>query len=309
MKRPNFFIVGAPKCGTTSLSEYLKTHPQVFFSFPKEPHYFAAELSPRFRRFDSEQTYLRECFGGAGQKHHAVGEGSTLYLRSPVAARLIRQFNPDARIIAMFRNPADLAYSFHSQVVFSLDEDVADFRTAWRLQDQRRSGRAIPKTCRTPEFLQYRELAMLGRQLQRLYEALPREQVLTILFEDFVADTAKVYAEVLAFLGLAHDGRSEFPPINENRRHRSGLIGRLLFTPPRWMYDGVQWVKKRLGLKRTGVVDLLLWVNAEKRQRPPLDADLRAELIETFRQDILTLQELLGRDLGHWLTQPVPAAT
>ena len=308
MKRPNFFIVGAPKCGTSSLSEYLRSHPQVFFSFPKEPHYFAAELNPRFRRFDNEQQYLRECFGRAGPKRHAVGEGSTLYLRSPVAARIIRQFDPDARIIAMFRNPADLAYSFHAQAVFNLDEDVTDFRAAWRLQDQRRRGQSIPKTCRTPEFLQYRDVAMLGEQLQRLYGVFGRNQVLTILFEDFVADTAKVYAEVLAFLGLAHDGRSHFPPINENRRHRSGLIGRLMFTPPGWMYGGVQWVKRRLGLKRTGVVDLLVRLNAARRQRPPLDADLRAEMIETFRQDILTLQDLLGRDLSHWLAQPAPAA-
>ena len=72
--RPNFFIVGAPKCGTTALSHYLRQHPRIFFSLPKEPHYFATDL-PRYRMVTHEPAYL-EYFRGAGPQHTAVGEGS-----------------------------------------------------------------------------------------------------------------------------------------------------------------------------------------------------------------------------------------
>ena len=109
MPIPNFFIVGAPKCGTTALCEYLKYHPNVFMSTPKEPHYFAEDFE-RYRHVKTEDKYLA-LFGDCNDRHLMIGEASVFYLRSTRAVSLIRDFNPDAKIIVMLRNPVDMVYS------------------------------------------------------------------------------------------------------------------------------------------------------------------------------------------------------
>ena len=134
MKKPDFFIVGAPKCGTTALAEYLRQHPDVFFSDPKEPCYFCNDF-PRKRYVESESDYtalFRKAKSGS-----ILGEGSVWYLYSECAIENIYQFNPNAKIIAMIRNPVDLVYSLHSQLVYSGEETISDFEEAWDIQYKR----------------------------------------------------------------------------------------------------------------------------------------------------------------------------
>ena len=101
MRKPDFFIVGAPKCGTTALYEYLRPHPNVFMSTVKEPHFFAKDLGS-YPHIKTDEEYAA-LFAGANEQHLRVGEASVYYLRSAVAIPNIREFNPDARLIAMFR--------------------------------------------------------------------------------------------------------------------------------------------------------------------------------------------------------------
>jgi hypothetical protein len=81
VKKPNFFIIGAPKCGTTALSEYLRQHPNIFFSLPKELCYFGKDYPSCARPFKSDRQYLK-FFRKASCEHLAIGEGSTRYLAS-----------------------------------------------------------------------------------------------------------------------------------------------------------------------------------------------------------------------------------
>ena len=112
---PNFFIIGAPKCGTTALSEYLRTHPDVFFSEPKEPNYFNSDVvSKKLYYYTSLEDYLEKCFSGA-EGYKAVGEGSVRYLSSAVAVDNILKLYPNAKFIIMLRNPVDLGYSLFHQ--------------------------------------------------------------------------------------------------------------------------------------------------------------------------------------------------
>jgi hypothetical protein len=118
MPYPNFFIVGAPKSGTTALHTYLGMHPEVFMG-PKEAHFFAPDV--RIEPLDSDKYF--EGFVGAEGKA-CIGEASVFYLYPEKAAAAIHEFNPNAKIIVMLRNPVDLLYSLHSQFQFDQLEDI-----------------------------------------------------------------------------------------------------------------------------------------------------------------------------------------
>ncbi len=307
MLKPNFFIVGAPKCGTTALSEYLRTHPQIFFSTPKEPSYFSTDLGTDSRNpvFYTERDYLEKCFKGSTSQHLAIGEGTAVHLYSQVAVKNIIKFNPVAKIIVMLRNPIDLVYSWHSHLLSVFREDIVDFEEAWNKQLVRKEGRNLPKICHEPKMLFYREIALLGQQLERLYQSVPREQVLVIWFDDFISQTPQVYNQVLQFLGVSPDGRQEFPRVNENRVIRLPWLKfsmeNLLAS---WLGKAVISAKKQLGIKTLGIGPLIAVFHTKIQPRPPLDPSMRKVLIEEFREDIEKLSGLLGKDLSHWVKMP-----
>ena len=165
MKKPNFFILGAPKCGTTSLAHWLALHPQIFVSPVKEPFYFNTDDQARVRFSFREYEAL---FAGAGAEHVAVGEASTWYLHSAVAVTAILNYSDRPKFIVMVRNPVEMAYSLHEQEIFSGQENEPIFRKAWSLQGQREKGRSIPKGCIEPKRLQYGWELSLGTHLQRV---------------------------------------------------------------------------------------------------------------------------------------------
>ncbi len=298
MRKPNFFIVGAPKCGTTALSEYLRGHPNIFISQPKEIHYFAEDF-PQYRVVKSLDQYMG-LFQEATSEHLAVGEASVWYLYSSIAGHNIYGFNENAKIVVMLRNPIDLVHSIHSQLVYSLNEDEEDFETAWRLQSLRKRGIRVPKSCMAPTTLQYLQAGRLGDQVERLLEIFPSDQVKIILFDDFTMSTKGVYEDVLSFLGVPSDGRSDFPAINVSKVHKLKWLAYLTQRPPFPRGYFPQSLKKLLGLERTGALDKIRQLNARERLRKPLSPIFRAELIGAFRDDIEKLSRILNRDLSHW---------
>src|SRR5215210_7851360 len=207
--KPNFFIVGAPKCGTTALYEYLRPHPNIFMPDIKEPHFFARDLGT-YPRIKTSEEYAK-LFTDSTEQHIRAGEASVYYLRSSVAVPNIHAFNPDARIIAMFRNPVDMVYSLHAQLLYVSEETESDFETAWRLQERRGRGIGVPPRIRSPLLVQYAQIGQFGTQTQRVLSCFPPSQVKLILYDDFAASPQQVYDEVIEFLGIPHDGRSEFP--------------------------------------------------------------------------------------------------
>lgn len=297
--RPNFFIVGAPKSGTTALYEYLRGHPRIFLPAGKEPHYFATDYT-EFPRVQSEAEYLA-LFRRSTARHVAVGEASAGYLYSSEAIGNIHAFNPDARIIAMLRNPVDLVYSMHAQALYNFNEDEPDFATAWRMQAERREGRHVPEGCRAWQFLQYQALGSLGQQVERLYGIFPQRQVMLIFFDDFIAATKPVYESVLEFIGVPTDDRRDFPTVNESKTHRSRLFGWLTQTPPRPVITTVRLMRRHLGLDINPLLARLRRMNDVKAVRAPLDPAFRRELQSVFAADIRLLGTLAGRDLSAWL--------
>src|SRR5437660_5616201 len=202
---PDFFIVGQPKSGTTALYEMLRRHPQIFMPENKEPWFFASELQDRTppRPGGTPQTleeHLPLCEPAtAGQ---LLGEASALYLLSHTAAGRIAAVQPDARIIAILREPASLLRSLHMQFVKSYVETEPDFRKAISLEQDRREGRRVPRYTYWPRALLYSEHVRYVEQLRRYHAAFPPEQVLVMIYDDFRLDNEAAVRTALAFLGV-----------------------------------------------------------------------------------------------------------
>ena len=294
-KRPNFFIVGAPKCGTTAMSEYLKTHPDIFISNPKEPHYFAEDIKP-YSCCNTLEDYL-QLFD---TQKKIIGEASVLYLYSDYAIKNIYSFNPEAKIVVMIRNYIDYIYSYHSQLLLNADEEIKNFEIAWKLENNRKSGLNIPKSCRVEKLLYYREVGKLGKQVERLLNIFPQEQVHFILFDDFKNNTLTVYKELLDFLEVPYDGRVEFPVINENKQNKFQTLAKLRNNPPAFLMNGVKNVKKILGIENIHFMKKLHDLNKKKVKRESLSIKMKKEILDTFLEDIELLESLINKDLNKW---------
>lgn len=297
---PNFFIIGAPKCGTTALSEYLRMHPNIYMSSPKELFYFCDDF-PAYRQATTEEEYLEKFFQDVASQHQVVGEASALYLYSSVALENLYRFNPNAKIILMLRNPVDMVYSYHSQLLYDGDENEPDFEQAWKLQASRKKGLNISSLCREPRLLQYAEFGKLGQQIEHLLRIFPREQIHIIWFEEFSSSTQFVYEKVLEFLEVPKDNRTKFDRLNVNKTHKSILLGKVTQKTPMFLIDAAMKTKQIMGFSRWGIMDAIRHFNSKATTRKPLSADFRAELLAEFDTDIQKLSCLLYKDLNHWL--------
>jgi Sulfotransferase family len=291
---PDFFIVGAPKCGTTAMYEYLRQHPQIFMPFHKEPLFFGADLHHRYGRLTPDEYAALFRPARADQR---VGEASAWYLYSTTAAREIREASPEAQIIVMLRDPVDVMYAQHSQLLFNQQEVIEDFGEALDAEEDRVAGRRLPSGPVRPENLFYRRMARFSEQLGRYFEVFGRERVHVIVFDDLVADTPGVYRVLLRFLGVDDGFQARFEPSNENKRVRSRALQRLAYDPP---------VLRRFAplLRRLPAMhalrNRLFAANSVRAARRPMDPGLRAELTREFAPEVQRLSALIGRDLSAW---------
>ena len=289
MVKPNLFILGAPKCGTTSLAAWLAEHPDIYFSPIKEPHFFNTD----HKRFLNSLESYEKLFAGAGRRHRAVGEASVWYLCSSVAVKNILDYSPAAKFIVMLRNPVEMAPSLHEEQVFTGREDVADFAEAWKLRDARRAGSNLPLMVWDPKLVQYDDLCRLGAQVRRLLDIAPRDRVKFLLFEDVAGDPGAAYRAVLEFLGIDDDHRRDFPTHNRAKTRRWKNL-----VTVAWAASSV---KTALGIER----GLGLWkridaMNRVERPRPQISDDMKRVLRNYFAADVDLLQSLIGRDLSRW---------
>jgi len=278
---PDFFIVGAPKSGTTALYEYLRNNPDIFMPRLKEPHFYASDLElhqqcPTIERYE-------RLFQAAGQ-NQVVGEASVFYLFSRVALDRILQDNPEAKTITLIRNPIDMAYSLHNQFVWSQREPITNFEQAWRCQHDRKRRHQDP-------LLQYRDVCSIGTQLQRYFDTIPDRQRLIILFDSLKANPSYVYQRVLRYLQVRHDGRTEFSVINSAKTNRSQLLRKVAA----WAYKSSPRTIRNLG-DIVGVHPIR-WINAlnaKHQGRAPLRSEFRVELETEFRDEFEKIESLLG---------------
>ena len=293
--RPDFFVVGAFKSGSTALYEGLRRHPQIFMPFHKEPLYFGDDLTRRYGRY-TEADYLH--LFDAAKPGQRVGEASTWYLYSVSAAREIRDFAPEARIMVVLRNPVDVMYAQHNQLIFNVIEDIPDFAAALAAEPDRRAGRRLPPGPINVENLFYRHSVRFAEQIERYFDAFGRDRVHVMLYDDLRRDGATVVRGALEFLGVDPSRAAAPPRANESKRVRSPLVQRLIFAP-RLLLPLAPFLR-RFPLVRA-VRTRMLELNSEARPRAPMDPDLRRRLLDEFTPEIERLGRLIGRDLSAWL--------
>ncbi len=302
---PALFIVGAPRCGTTSLAGALAQHSRVAFSAPKEPHFFTA-LSDPIDPAATRRHYLEGHFPHLASEHRVLAEGSVSTLYEPAAITRIQQCFPEARFIVMLRNPLDMLPSYHGRLLFLLDEDQRDFRTAWSLQSERAAGRRLPRGCRDPNLLRYDRIGRLGAAVESLFAVARADRCHIIVHDDYVHDSRRVLNEVLELVGLQSGTLGPIKRRNVHRTYRYRWLQRLLRRPNKTVAKVVTQARKHQPATReTRLIPRSLqkikrW-NVRPARRAPLDPELRAELVATYRDDIAKLSQLIGRDLSGWL--------
>ncbi|MGC2374987.1 MAG: sulfotransferase, partial [Solirubrobacteraceae bacterium] len=288
--------------GTTALYEMLRRHPQIYMPELKEPVFFASEL-PRVAHRAWLPSTLEEylsLFAGA-RPDQRVGEASATYLWSATAAQRIAAERPDARIVAILREPAALLRSLHLQNLQSHYETERDLGAALALEDARRHGRDVPSRCLRPQALRYSEYVRFAEQLRRYHGVFGRERVLVLLYDDFRRENEATVRRVLRFLGVDDGVAFEALEANPTVRVRSqrldelvhsvsvgrGSVGRLVKGPvmalaPRRVRRGV------LGAVRRRVV---------LASPPAVDHGLMLELRRRYLPEVLAVSEYLDRDL------------
>lgn len=291
MTKPNAFILGAPKCGTTTLAAWLADHPQAFFCPTKEPHFFNFDYGPR--RFRSLARY-EKLFDRAEDRHRAITEASTTYLYSRTAVPAILHYSERPKFIVTIRNPVDMAPSQHSQMLFNGEEDIEDFEHAWRLQDVRAYGDKIPKQCPDPQLLQYGHICRLGTQLARLFECVPAAQILVLRLDAISATPRTEYRRMLDFLGLEDDGRNYFGTHNPAKKRRFPTL-----------LNAIQWSNRAilaLGVPqfRLGFTEFMKHTLRRDQPRQPLGKRMRVELEDYFAEDLKLLESVTQFDLSDW---------
>ena len=284
MKKPNLFIVGEPKCGTTSLHEMLSLHPDIFMSEPKELGYFLTDMPGSVR---TEEQFLSFFAKVKDQKY--LGESTPTYLLSKKAAEEICRFNPDAKIIMSFRNPPEYLYSLHSQMVFNLLEEEPDFNKA--LKKSRPA-----KKLRHRIILDYDERLRFFDHAKRYFDLFPMKNIFVMVFEEYRDDPIKVCKSIFDFLGIDSSFEPKKLQSNPNKIIRykgiKALTDRLnarkiRIMLPRPIYDAVAGVYRRT-------------IFVEK-ERAPLDNSTRDAIIKKTREQVRKLSKLTGKDfVGYW---------
>jgi len=278
--RPNFFVLGVPKCGTTTLHEVLIAHPNIFMTKQKEPRFFDTDTYYN-RGFDR---YLRDHFRGAAC-FKARGEASPTYLRSGKARDRIRgDLGKDLRFVVILRDPVKRAWSAYLQEC-RRGLETETFERALELEPTRLS--------RDPTCAAYFLGGLYARQLRVWFEAFPREHFLVLLTEDLAERPAAVARQAFAFLEVDPDVEFSPPsPANVGWTPRCPRLGAALnrrlkrFVP----YSSRQRLGKLINR----------WISRPFEGAPTIDPAIARALRRRYHDEIFALEEIIGRDLGMW---------
>jgi hypothetical protein len=292
---PNFFIIGAQKAGTTSLYYYLKQHPQIYMSPRKEPHFFKgmhSEYRKRGRSFPPV-TDIRDyqaLFEGVTAEK-AIGEASASYLYSPKAPALIKRSVPDAKLIAVLRNPADRAYSNFLYCVQIGHEPLASFVEALQAEEKRIRENWGPNW-------HYRQKGFYYTQVKRYFDMFGQDRIRVYLYDDLKARPFGMLGDIFRFL----DVDETFVPDLSIEHNTAGL-------PRNWLlYAAAKRLASWNPTLKVALVERFLPAAPRRYVKnrifvkpPPLPVEVRRQLIDLYRDDILQLQDLIQRDLSLWL--------
>lgn len=295
--RPNFLVIGAARSGTTALYSYLKQHPDVFMSKRKETNFFAFEGlelnckgpgSDYINNSITKEADYEELFQGSNGKC-AVGEISPLYLYSDQAPSGIRKRIPDVKIIAVLRNPIEQAFSHYLYARRQTIEPLDDFYKALLQQEDRKNMGWQP-------LFQYSKFPKYFEQLKRYYDVFPASQIKIFTYEEFEEDLPAVLSEIFEFIGIDKDYTVDvnYRP-NAGGVPKSQALQNIVMKP--YLFTRIVGSILPETIK-TRIRDFISDINLKK---PKMSKKARELLIAELSDDIKNLQNLIGKDVSHWL--------
>ena len=300
LQLPNTFIVGAPNSGAGEMAAYLALHPNVFLCEPSEPYFWCEDypLLQLRHGMTSLDQYL-ELFAKAELPHYVRLEASCNYLASEVAVEQIVEAQPDAKFIVMLRDPVELTFEFHTEILVNGFETEDDFETAWRLQAKRRQGESLPRYCEAHQFLQYAEVANYPKQLQRLFSKVQPGNRLVLTFEEFVGNEDYCFHQVLDFLDLGYLEESDFIDNNQERVCSLNTLSSLIHRPILGSaVEAARYFALQIQRCLTGGGS----TSRRIRNWPGVRPEFQVELEEFFAEQNRITAEILERDLSGWGT-------
>lgn len=300
---PNFLVIGAAKCGTDSLCNYLGQHPDIFMCPNREPNFFAAEGQPdipycgpgdRVALGDMWVSTLdayQSLFSGVTTEK-AIGEGTAWYIYYQDVPVRIQRHVPDVKLIAVLRNPIDRAYSAYTMLLHHGRETIADFARALAAEEDRTRHNWEP-------IWHYVKMGFYTNQLNRYYEVFDTAQIRVIIYDDFNTNPLEITSGLYDFLNVDNT----FKPDTATRHNVSKVPKNMaIHTMVAGQHPAKAALKAVLpyGLRRA----VKNHVVERNLARPPsMQPGVRRQLTEIFRADILELQNMTGRDLSHWLAE------
>ena len=289
MIKPNLFIVGAPKCGTTFLYHYLKKHPDIYFPEFKEPHFFGSDLIRRNGVYDLSLNQYCDLFKSDKK---IIGEASTFYIFSKNAAKEIYNFNSEAKIIIMLRNLVDLVYSLHSQFVFSGDEVVEDFKKALDLEQNRLNGIDVPNQTTVVNKLFYtNNILDLPYNIKSFIDYFKKENIKFIFLDDIKNNPQKVYSETLDFLKIDSNIKiSNFKVINKNKNYKLKFIRNFI----KKYSVGLGKIRSKFIKKPLGIIKYIEFLNKKEIDRIPISNDLKNNLTNKFSEINTDIKKIIN---------------
>ncbi len=305
---PDFLIIGHEKCGTTALYRILRSHPQIYMPQLKEPRYLTREhdADPAAAKAATLPRTLEDYLAlfAEARPEQIAGEASPQYIRSPVAARRIAELLPDARMIAILREPVGFLRSFHLACLRSGIETERDLRRALDLEQPRRRGESIPPGCLAPDRLLYSEHVRYVEQLRRFERAVSRERLHVIIYEDLRRDNERVAREALRFLGvdqtlpieISNSAGQRRKAVRNVRLMRLAIALKRARRRPDSAPAMIRALNRVVGPRLEAVGKRALYAPPR-----PVQDELAQELRRRLQPEVAALGEYLQRDmLGEW---------
>jgi len=299
MTMPNFFIIGPARCATDALYSYLKQHPDIYMSPIKETNFFVFYGRPIEYCGPGDQQALQSCYVpnfeayqaqfSSVTKEQAIGEASPWYIYFPEVPSRIRHHVPNAKLIAMLRNPVDRAYSAFCMMQRDCREPISDFVTAIDLESNRISANWEP-------IWHYKSMGMYYKQLIRYYETFDRSQIKIYTYDEFDAHPEPIMKDMFRFLAV-DDG---FLPDMSSRPNQS-------YVPKVRQLNSFFG---RTGVVKSAIKPVLPYRIRQKIRAPLMSSNLSKRslskevwnmMLDFYRSDIIELQDLIERDLSLWL--------
>lgn len=294
MTLPNFLIIGAAKAGTTALHTYLQQHPQIYMTPSKETNFFAFEGEKLnfqgsgddgINKFSITELSQYEAEFAGVTTETALGEACPLYLYSEKARDNIYRQIPDTRLIVILRNPIDRLYANFLHLIRDDREPFTDLTQAMAAEPER-----IAQNWEW--FWHYTQVGYYGAQLQGYYKNFDAQQIRVYLYDDFRKNPVALMQDICQFVGVDEN----FVPDMSVRPNKSGqpknkLLHQLLTKPN----------PLKTALKPLFPASLRQKIQHQNLTSPAMSAEVRQYLAALYKEDIQVCQELIGRDLSHWL--------